>query len=244
MSSIITLLTDFGEFYPGVMKGVILKINPNARIVDLTHSISPQNIKEGAFLLYSAVPYFPEGTIHVAVVDPTVGTERKAILIRAGNQILIGPDNGILIPAARRLGDFRVEEIHLRADSKTFHGRDVFAVAAGRISAGLPLETTPLDTFVDMEFFLKEDEKKIVCEVLHVDKFGNVITSVKELKVSEVRFRGIKLRKAETYAEVEEGESLILQGSSGFFEIAVRNGNASSMFSLSPGDRIELEKVL
>ncbi|MBC7109691.1 MAG: SAM-dependent chlorinase/fluorinase, partial [Archaeoglobi archaeon] len=130
--SLITLLTDFGDFYPGVMKGVILKINPHARIIDLSHSVSPQNVKEGAFLLLSAAPYFPDGTIHVAVVDPTVGTERKALMIEAGNQILIGPDNGLLIPAARKLGDFKVYEILIEAESRTFHGRDVFAVAAGR----------------------------------------------------------------------------------------------------------------
>jgi len=244
MSSVITLLTDFGEFYPGVMKGVILKINPNAKIIDLSHSVSPQNIKEGAFLLYSAVPYFPEGTIHVAVVDPTVGTDRKAVAVRAGNQILIGPDNGILIPAARRLGDFEIFEIEIDAESKTFHGRDVFAVAAAKLSAGLSVTMKPLKSFTDLEFYFREDEKRIFCEVLHVDRFGNVITSIPELSCSEVIFRDVKLRRVETYADVREGEPMILRGSSGFFEIAVRNGSASQRFSLSSGDILELEKVL
>lgn len=242
--SLITLLTDFGDFYPGVMKGVILKINPHARIIDLSHSVSPQNVKEGAFLLLSAAPYFPDGTIHVAVIDPTVGTERKALMIEAGNQILIGPDNGLLIPAARKLGDFRVYEILIEAESRTFHGRDVFAVVAGRISAGREVERRELEDFVDLEFFSREDEEKIVCEVLHVDRFGNVITSLQELKDEELIFRNVRLRKGETYADVPEGEPLILRGSSGFFEIAVRNGNASERFSLKPGDILELEKVL
>ncbi|MBC7114976.1 MAG: S-adenosyl-l-methionine hydroxide adenosyltransferase family protein [Archaeoglobi archaeon] len=242
--SLITLLTDFGDFYPGVMKGVILRINPDARIIDLSHSVSPQNVKEGAFLLLSAVPYFPEGTIHVAVVDPTVGTERKAILIEAGGQILIGPDNGLLIPAARRLGDFRVYEIFIEPESKTFHGRDVFAVAAGMISAGKEIEMRGLRDFVNLDFLRREEEGKIICEVLHVDRFGNVITSLQELQSDELILKGVRLRKGETYADVPEGEPLILRGSSGFFEIAVRNGNASKMFSLKPGDILELEKVL
>ncbi|MDI3502863.1 MAG: hypothetical protein PWR09_988, partial [Archaeoglobi archaeon] len=221
-----------------------LRINPDARIIDLSHSVSPQNVKEGAFLLLSAVPYFPEGTIHVAVVDPTVGTERKAILIEAGGKILLGHDNCLLIPAARRLGDFRVYEIFIEPESKTFHGRDVFAVAAGMISAGKEIEMRGLRDFVNLDFLRREEEGKIICEVLHVDRFGNVITSLQELQSDELILKGVRLRKGETYADVPEGEPLILRGSSGFFEIAVRNGNASKMFSLKPGDILELEKVL
>ncbi|MDP2765996.1 MAG: SAM-dependent chlorinase/fluorinase, partial [Candidatus Methanoperedens sp.] len=133
---VITLLSDFGDVYPASMKGVILSINPAANIVDISHSVSPHDIRAGAFILMITARYFPSNTVHIAVVDPGVGTKRRALAIRAesesGIHYLIGPDNGLLIPAAKSLGDFKVYEItntnlFQKNISSTFHGRDIFA---------------------------------------------------------------------------------------------------------------------
>ena len=156
MSSIITLLTDFGDIYPAVMKGTILKIDPDAKIVDISHNIPPQNIRAGAFALMYVAGQFPEGTIHIAVIDPGVGTGRRPIVIKS-KQIFVGPDNGLLIPAARSMGDFTVYEIPpelcMPPISSTFHGRDVFAPVVAHISKGYDIsEFKQIDDFIEFDF--------------------------------------------------------------------------------------------
>jgi len=141
---VITLTTDFGSLYPAALKAVILKVNDRANIIDITHSIPHADIRAGAFALYSVVEYFPEGTVHVAVVDPGVGTRRRPLAIRAGGQYFIGPDNGLLIPAARRLGEIEVYDITnenlIRNVSSTFHGRDIFAPVGAHLSTAIRSE--------------------------------------------------------------------------------------------------------
>ena len=165
---VVTLLTDFGAGspYPAAMKGVIVSLAPDALIVDLTHEIAPQNVQEGAFVLWSVVREFPEGTVHCAVVDPGVGTERRGLVLRAGGQLLVGPDNGLLVPAARALdeGDEGGEpqafvlanERYMRKRvSYTFHGRDVFAPVAAHLARGVPPEAIgepiPFEACVGLE---------------------------------------------------------------------------------------------
>ncbi|MGA9188407.1 MAG: SAM-dependent chlorinase/fluorinase, partial [Methanosarcina sp.] len=162
--SIISLTTDFGDLYPAAMKAVILGINPDVRIIDVTHSVQQAGVREGAFAIYSLVPYFPKGTVHVGVVDPGVGTSRRALAVIAGSagkeQFFVGPDNGLLIPAARRLGKMEVYEITnpelmLKSGvSATFHGRDIFAPVGAHLSKGTSIEAVgqKVSDFVDLDF--------------------------------------------------------------------------------------------
>jgi hypothetical protein len=246
---IITLLADFGDEYVAAMKGRILGINPDANIIDLCQT-SPHNIKEGAFLLRSIVPYFPDGTVHIGVVDPGVGTKRRAIMIES-DQFFIGPDNGLLIPAARRLGDFDVYEIYPMETSYTFHGRDIFAPIAAHISKGGRPSAfgKKVDDFIDIEtesFEMKGD--RISGEVLHIDSFGNVITSIPYRSVSEVLkygdelvLSGEKMKFSRTYGDVNVNKPLTLMGSHGNIEVAMNQGDASRFFGIDVGDKITLK---
>ena len=188
---LISLTTDFGDLYPAAMKAVILRINPAVQIIDITHSIRQAGIREGAFALYSLVRYFPQRTVHVGVVDPGVGTSRRALAIKAGRagkeQFFVGPDNGLLIPAARRLGEMEVYEITnpelmLKSGiSATFHGRDIFAPAGAHLSKGTPIEAVGprISDFVNLDFGnFGIDGPFLVGEVIFADSFGNVITNI------------------------------------------------------------------
>ena len=180
---IITFLTDFGtsDSYVSQMKGVVLSIT-DTRIIDITHEIKPQDINEGAFVLQNVVKYFPIGTVHVAVVDPEVGSNRKGIIVTTINQIFVGPDNGLLIPAARNLGDFIVYEITnekymLNSISSTFHGRDIFSPVAANIINGVPFERIGkrIKNFFNLEFEKAKIENRLANgKILHIDKFGNI----------------------------------------------------------------------
>lgn len=253
MSAIITLLTDFGDFYVAQMKGEILRINPEARIIDITHQISPENVRQGAFILKSISSHFPENTIHVAVVDPGVGTERKPIVVKAKETYFVGPDNGLLIPAARAVGDFMVYEISkipTKPISRTFHGRDIFAPAAALLSMKEPkdfgAETEPLDlNLYDFKIF----GDRISAEVLHVDRFGNVITNIPYESVQDwmrygdkTSIKGETVPFLRTYAEIGPNKPLIIVGSHGNLELSVNLGNASSFFDVCVGDKISIVK--
>lgn len=176
---IITLISDFGTFYPAVMKAVIFGIAPHASIVDVTHDISPQNVREAAFILRETVKDFPRGTTHIAVVDPTVGTGRRALVIEAGGHYLVGPDNGLLIPAARSLGDFEAMCIQVEVKSSTFHGRDVFAPVGAHISLGQLRNLEPAPAHVDLELQDPQvSEHTVSGAVVYVDRFGNCVTNI------------------------------------------------------------------
>ena len=246
---IITLITDFGSFYPAVMKAAILNIAPNATIIDVTHNISPHGVREGAFILRETVKYFPRGTVHIAVVDPTVGTERQGLVVDAGGQYLIGPDNGLLIPAARYLGNFEVLRIQMVAKSPTFHGRDVFAPVGAHIFRGqLPhLERSP--TFVDLRLEeAQQREDALLGTIVFVDRFGNCVTNIpsslmiarSDYGSSHLLNESTRLRFVRTYDEAAEGQPLLTIGSFDLMEIAMNKGDAAKELNLSVGDKIAL----
>jgi S-adenosylmethionine hydrolase len=259
--SIITLTTDFGtdDIFVGVMKGVILGINPHVRIVDLTHAVPPQSVEVGALLLRLATPYFPAGTIHVAVVDPGVGTERAAVCVETGGgAILVGPDNGLLTPAAEQAGVRRVIECRdpsywIQEGGPTFHGRDVFAPIAAHLSLGVPPPRlgTLRASLAPVAFAPVEREPdgagfRLRGRVIHIDRFGNLFTNIatadleafphQRLSVSIARtvLRGL----AASYAAAPEGELLAILNSWGLLEIAQRNGSAQERIGAGRGDTV------
>jgi S-adenosylmethionine hydrolase len=263
---IVTLLSDFGnrDQYVSEMKGTILSLCPSATIVDISHEIEKFNIRMGAFVLAVASTYFPAGTVHVAVVDPGVGGQRRDLLIETQRAVYIGPDNGILLPAALRDG---VKEIHsienrqfMRSPvSSTFHGRDVFAFAAGRIACGAgasevgPRVSDPVSvTLLGGE----TSSETIGCEVLAIDSFGNIATtaSEKDLERSGVKFRDevvmqtrrrkYRLSVGRTYSDTAEGRPVLLVGSYGLLEVAINKGNAAKRFHLSAGDPLTFRRRL
>jgi hypothetical protein len=255
---IITLTTDFGlkDPYVAEMKAVILSICPHAMIVDISHQIEKFDVKMGAFVLASACPYFPKGTINVAVVDPGVGTKRRPLCIQTGHDHFIGPDNGVLVLAAKAQGIEHVYEITnsefmLPNVSNTFHGRDIFSPAAahlanGKLSSDLGKETRKITTPNFAKVVRKKDG--LVGEVIHVDDFGNIITNVrgKDLAPMEtikgvrvnVRNTCFTMRFCRAYGEVEPKEPLALIGSHSFLELSINQGNASRVFNAKNGDKV------
>ncbi len=261
---IITFLSDFGtkSSYPAQMKAVALKIS-NAKLVDITHNITPHNLIEGAFVLKNSTPFFPSGTVHVAVVDPGVGTKRKGIVITTKTQILVGPDNGLLIPAARNLGDFKVYEISntdllLDNISNTFHGRDIFTPIAAHIINGVFFEKIGpvIDNYVDLDF--KKPKKvmdNIVGEVIYIDDFGNIITNIKYEDIKNIAQQKTKIQASisakklvipflKSYGHARKGEPLSTIGSSNHLEISINQGNAAERYSVKAGDEIKIKFIL
>ncbi len=260
---IITLTTDFGlhDHFVGTMKGVILGICPGATIVDVTHQITPFEISEGAFTVMEAWRAFPKKTIHVAVVDPGVGSSRRPILVEAGGHYFVGPDNGVLAmvygPLRERGEKIRVrhltkEEYFRQPVSRTFHGRDIFAPVAAHLAAGVtPAKLGPIiEDYLKLQSFwpTRMAKRSWTGQVLKVDRFGNLISNF-----SEAEFEGIKTRPFEiaigtekihrlalNYAEVPFGEPVAIVGSSGFVEICVNQGNAAKQLGCGVGAPLEL----
>jgi S-adenosylmethionine hydrolase len=250
---LITLLTDFGtaDAFVGIMKGVILGINPDVRLVDLAHGVPPQQILAGALALRASVPFFPAGTIHVAVVDPGVGGSRQPLLIETGSGILVGPDNGVLCLAAEQMGRPRPRLLANQAFfrqpvSHTFHGRDIFAPVAAHLSRGVPPDVfgPALESIVQLSFPAPACTATSVSgEVIYVDHFGNLVTNIGADALQ--RFSGqplsvsIKGRHVGgpvvAYAALPEGSPLAIVGSWGMLEIAVRNGSAAEKFAVGAG---------
>jgi len=259
-SPIIALTTDLGlrDPYVAEMKAVILSISPNATIVDVTHEIEKFNIKMGAYVLASASPYFPKGTTHVAVVDPGVGTKRHPIIIQTKHGFYVGPDNGVLVLAARSQGVEHTYEIAnckllLPKISSTFHGRDIFAPAAAHLANGTPpAEFGPEIHEIVTPEFAKIIRRKdmLVGEVIHVDNFGNIITNLGEREIEltkvkdmvDVKLRDVrlKLKFCKAYAEVEPQKPLAVIGSHNFLEISINQGNAAEIFKIKSGDKVTL----
>ncbi len=260
VSGILTLTTDFGtqDAYVAAMKGVILGINPEVRIVDITHQIAPQDIMEAAFVLRDAAPFFPDGTVHLAVVDPGVGTARKAVALRRGEHHFVGPDNGLF---ALLLDGSEPDELvvldrpqYWRTEgmSNTFHGRDLFAPVAAYLSAGCSLCNlgTPASRLESLHWLRPlVDEQGIQGWVVHIDRFGNCMTNIPRSAFEAYRHgREVKCYVATailkgvqpTYAAVAPGEPLALFGSSGFLEFAVNGGNASDLLSIRKGASVNL----
>lgn len=261
MNCIITLTTDFGHSDPfvGIMKGVILGIAPQARVVDLCHEVPPQNLLVGAFLLESAFSYFPAGTIHVVVVDPGVGSERAPIAVETEEHLFVGPDNG-LIPAAieghatvRRAVHLSRAEYHRQPVSPTFHGRDIFASVAAHLANGLPMEELgePWERLCTLEQPRPVRRDGMVeLHVVHVDRFGNLVTDLRARDVSELAGNGpirfligntVIDGISRTYTDVEKGEAVAYFGSAGRLEIAVRDGNAAEALEVGVGATISMQ---
>jgi S-adenosylmethionine hydrolase len=256
---IVTLLSDFGttDTYAGQMKGAILAVAPEAVLVDLTHSVPAQDVRTGAFHLWAAVEAFPADTVHLAVVDPGVGTRRRAIAARAKRgDLFVGPDNGLLMAAINRLGGLvaavQLEEPRFFRDrvSFTFHGRDVFGPIAGYLARGGRLEELgPALDEVDrsVDFARPEKEgRRVVGEVLHVDVYGNLVTNVPASMLPpafEVRTGNRVIRDAPhlSYQDVESGSPLALIGSNGLLEISVRDGSAKNLLRVRVGTKLAVD---
>jgi len=277
MSPIVTLVTDFGseDAYVGVMKGVILSRNQNATVVDITHSIQPQDIRHGAFILATSYSYFPDGSIHVVVVDPGVGSSRRGIILKVKGALFVAPDNGVLSyvidqlslnedaipesgdePVAVRLKR-GIEAVSItdprfwrKPVSPTFHGRDVFSPVAAGLSLGVSPyefgEKTEVLTMlpVTRPRHLAPDE--IAGRVMHIDRFGNLITDIRgsslppgpvEVYVCDARIDGVS-----RYYEETDGLGALI-GSSGYLEIALRQGSAARYLGAMAGDEVRVLAV-
>ena len=259
---LITLLSDFGlnNAYVSQMKGVIASIAPMATCVDISHTVSPQQVRIGSFLLSSSVDFFPKGTIHVAVVDPGVGTMRRGIVVVTPKQVFVGPDNGLLINAAKKQGHFDVYEItndslFNTTISQTFHGRDIFAPVAAHIARGVSFEHIgkKINDYHVLETSRPRINGDIVeADVKFIDDFGNVITNLSAITFhSFIRFEKtckIKIKRKKitvpfvsTYGHCPLNETLITTGSAGFIEIAINQGNAAKIYDLSIGDSVTFD---
>lgn len=254
---IISLLTDFGtrDVYAGVLHGVIAGIAPRARVIDLTHGIAPQDVFEAAFQLDAATPYLPEGTIHVCVVDPGVGSSRRILYARTRRATYLAPDNGLLTRVLDREQRVELRSVENRAlflpdVSRTFHGRDVFAPVAARLALGLdPRELGP--EVHDPALLRLRPERGLAPgavrgEIIHIDRFGNLITNLRP-GAHAADVRGARVLNTEhegpvraSYADVRDGAPLLIISSTGLLEVAVRGGSAQEHFHARRGDPVEV----
>lgn len=274
MSATIALLTDFGttDAYVGVMKAVMKRINPTADFIDITHDIQPQNVRQGAFVLLNSYHYFAPGTVFLVVVDPGVGGTRRPIAAYVGDYTFVAPDNGILsyvlndftTPMVVELTNLMYQMPHV---SNTFHGRDIFAPAAAHLAAGVPVHN--FGPVVDRLYrqllpTFRISESQINGQVLYNDRFGNVVTSIGELKWLEgdhlslsprfgsrdattdvipskavVHVKGQRVGAIRrTYSETNKNDLMALVDSNGFLEVAINQGNAAKQFQFNPGDPV------
>ena len=252
------LLTDFGrtDTYVGQMKAAILRVAPGVALVDLSHDVAAQDVRGGAFLLWSAVEAFAEGSLQLAVVDPGVGSARRGVAVRSQRgDVLVGPDNGLLVPALERLGGF-AEAVELSEPawwgprrSRTFHGRDVFAPVVGHLATGLPLKRLgPALSQLEAPFTFpepREEPEGLVGEVLHVDTYGNLVTNVPAARLPsrfQVRLGASVISGAPHahYQAVAPGEPLALVGSAELLEVSVRDGSAARTLGLGRGAPVRI----
>ncbi|MHA1902713.1 MAG: SAM hydrolase/SAM-dependent halogenase family protein [Candidatus Thorarchaeota archaeon] len=241
----IVLMTDFGESeYVGIMKGVIHSIAPAVKVVDLTHSITPQSIREGAWVLFNSYHFFPEGSIFVCVVDPGVGTDRDAVVVKTENYTFVGPDNGLMYPAAKQDSIVEISSIIIdESASATFHGRDVFAKTAAQLFLGEGQKL--LGGFkptlsASLEFYLDGNSGEIV----RIDHFGNIITNIPYNDVTKLQLESKYLKWnliwSPTYDQGPDDQLFAITSSYGTFEIAMKNGRAIDELTMKVGDRISL----
>ncbi len=259
---IITLLTDFGakDHYVGVMKGVILGINRSARLVDICHEIPPQDIRGAAYVLGTSYRYFPQGTIHLAVVDPGVGSERHGLIVKTDRYLFVGPDNGLftmVYDLEKEVEVYKItESAHIPSEiSSTFHGRDIFAPVAAHLSQGVPCselgelisEPVRLNT-------LRPDSKGSILKgtIISMDRFGNLITNINRADfdnfVRQGRFEIVADdvvldTVARTYSDASRGRMIALFGSSDYLELSTVMGSAAERLKLRVGDTISVRRV-
>lgn len=245
---IITLTTDFGlaDPYVGIMKGVILGIAPEARLVDLSHGVPSYDVVEGAFVLSTAIRHFPAGTVHLGVVDPGVGSERRPIAASNGHQLFVGPDNGLFslcLGDDAELHHITNEDYFLTPVSDTFHGRDIFAPVAARLAMGAALESVGPRVYD----FLRLVPPSGPPIILHVDQFGNLVTSLRPEDLapnSVIQIAGHKVRTMHTsYSEGASGELFLIAGSSGYVEISMNRRAAANYLDVGHGVELNVETV-
>lgn len=256
--SIITLTTDFGlkDHYAASMKGVMLSINSGANIVDITHEIKPQDVEHAAYVILCAYPHFPANTIHVVVVDPGVGTSRNILVVAAFDQIFIGPDNGVFSYILDQSGStitraLENASLFLPDISNTFHGRDIMAPVAARLSTGTSFESVGgiIENPVRLASIKpKESPGQVNGRIIHVDGFGNLVTNISEDMIRgwtlELRVGPIRLNSIEpAYANVPDGEYLAIIGSSGFVEIAKNQASAHIPDQLTRGTPVIIKNL-
>ncbi len=270
MSSVVTLTTDFGtaDGYVGAMKGVIAEIAPQARVIDLTHDIPHGDVRGAAFALYRAVPYYPPNSVHCVVIDPGVGTARRALAVRTeGRQYLVGPDGGAFTLFCPPFSDAVPEAVELseprwwRAGhdlSATFHGRDIFAPVAAHLARQIETGDADLEVFGPRARRLRrfevpapvEERDAYRGEVVHVDHFGNAITNLPERWVAAhpeapviAEAGGKAMPVVRTYGDVRSGDLCALVGSAGWLEVACRDGSAADRLGLAPGIPVVLRRT-
>ena len=253
-NKLITLLTDFGDEdgFVGTMKGVILNIHPPARIVDISHKIPPQDVDSGAFILRNSYRFFPDGTIHLAIVDPGVGSKRRILIAETERYLFIAPDNSLLKYIFHENHVLRVFEAEnhnyfLNKISHTFHGRDIFAPIAAHLASDIVPEQfgRQISDYDRGRISIPIIKKhQIRGNVIHIDHFGNLITNIPSTQLKNKRILSIKIgtntieKLSNSYAEVAEGELIALPGSAGFLEIAIRDGNAGEVLHMQRNDEI------
>ena len=274
MGSIITLTTDFGydDHYVATMKGVILGINPNATIVDISHSIEPQNILQGAFILSAAYRFFPKQTVHLAIVDPGVGSERQKIIVKTSTAFFVAPDNGILSYVIDELCSLEgISTQHTEGLQKivfhtgleavaitdprfwrhpvspTFHGRDIFAPVAAALSLGISMyefgEKVNSLHILPLPKPFHDSEGNLVGQILHIDRFGNLITNIKNI---DLPGKGVIVEAGKHLIQglsdyYAQGTGIMaIVGSSGYLEISLRDGNAGEFLGMNVGDEVRV----
>jgi len=258
-AKVITLITDFGHAggYAGIMKGVILSINPQCQIIDITHHISPQDREEAAFVLQSVHPFFPSNSVHLVVVDPGVGSNRNPIIVESAQNWFVGPDNGVfsfiyLKNQQKTVWEITNAEYCLSEVSATFHGRDIFAPIAAHLSLGVSPHVlgNKLEHYVQLEGLEPEIKKDgLRARVVYIDHFGNLVSNIsRQLFTRTIGGKPFMIRVggqvintiSDTYANVGDREVIALFGSSGQLEIAVRNGNCQRLLQVKKGSEVSV----
>ncbi|MBD3264773.1 MAG: hypothetical protein GF375_06700 [Candidatus Omnitrophica bacterium] len=255
MTRNIALLSDFGleQHYVGVMKGVILKINPDAGIIDISHGLDNHNLLQAAFMLQNSFNYFPAGCVFLVVVDPGVGSRRKAIAVRTRHYYFVGPDNGVLSLAAKKdtlknAVSLKREDYFLKSVSATFHGRDIFAPVAAYLSKGVPMDSfgPPVSQIKKVDFpSVKATKNLIKGNVIYADKFGNLVTNIKNIQLERrlKKSSGIEARLNDriiediyvSYFRAKKESPFFVMGSSGYLEISLKADSAKDFFNYLRG---------
>ncbi len=258
MSRLITLTSDFGlkDYYVSAMKGVMLQIVPEVQLVDVSHEIPPQDVMAGAWVTMNSAMLYPGGTVHLVVVDPGVGTHRRPVAVRIGEQYFVGPDNGLfsLVAGNNTYEAVELDEKDYWRDtvSHTFHGRDIFAPVAAHLANGVPLEKlgSPVEELETYRWAQPvADKDGLQGWIIHIDRFGNLVTNLSEQLINEtIGDRDIKIyagntilkELVDTFGDVEEGEPAAYIGSAGMLEIGVNKGDARTLLGIQKGSSISI----
>jgi S-adenosylmethionine hydrolase len=245
---VITLLTDFGtrDSYVGEIRGRLLTLAPGAVLADITHEVAPGDVPGAAYVLDRTWRAFPKGTIHLAVVDPGVGSERRALALRAGGHFFVGPDNGLFTGVAGSV-DAGVALPVPPGAAATFHGRDIFAPAAAALADGVSLDALGAPLQGDLVRLRRPlpvvDGAWLIGEVVYIDRFGTLVTNLAERSSGPVELAGAALPLRRTFTDVASGELVAMKGSGGTIEIALRDGSAAEQLRVGVGCRVRTRRV-